>query len=196
MTDFINAAPANAAPADTAKRSNKRKNEKEVLTAGRIKSLLAKTRAAKGQRTTIWDGGLPGFGVRITDKHLSYIFAGRFPGSDHWTRREIAACNAISLEAARDEAREWIKLIQKGIDPRAAAAQKKLADDRKRADTFSAAVEAYIDDKVIGANPNKPLQRKGKVVARILRKVFVATWKERRSSRPRNGCIPTRPDHG
>jgi integrase len=175
MTDLIQT----AAPA---KRSNKRKNEKEFLTDKRIKSLLAKTRAAKGQRITLWDVDpeTKGFGVRITDRHLSYIFAGRFPGADHWTRREIGVCGKMSLADARAEAKSWIKDIQKGIDPRATAAEKKLADDRKRADTVSAAVEEYIKDKVLGADPKKPpLQRKGKAVARVLRKVFVAAWKQR-----------------
>jgi hypothetical protein len=61
-----------------AKRSNLLKTPKETLTEKRVKSLLAKTRAEAGQRTTLWDALLPGFGIRITDKHLSYIFAGRF----------------------------------------------------------------------------------------------------------------------
>src|ERR1700733_2113259 len=168
MTDLINAAPATPA-----KRSNKIKNEKEFLTDKRIKSLL-KTRAAKGQRITYWDvdPDTAGFGVRITDKHHSYIFAGRFPGSTVWTRREIGACGKMTLADARAKAKSWIADIQKGVDPRVTEALKKEADDRKRADTFSAAAEEYIKDKVLA-------QRNGKETARILCKVFIARWKQR-----------------
>jgi integrase len=173
VTDHANVAPA--------KRSNGLKNPKEFLTDKRIKSLLAKTRAESGQRIMIWDvdPDTAGFGVRITSKHLSYIFAGRFPGSDHWTRREIGACGKMSLADARAKAKSWIEDIQKGIDPRTTAAEKKNAEDRKRADTFSAAAEAYIDDKVLGPYPDRPMQRNGKEAARILRKVFIAAWKQR-----------------
>jgi integrase len=179
MADLIATAEnLSAAKAPAEKRSNKIKIPKVVLTDKKIKS-LQKTKAKPGQRFTVWDGELPGFGVRITDNHHSYIFAARFPGSTAWTRREIAAVDSVSLAAARDKARDWIKLIQKGTDPRAEAARQKQADDRKRADTFSVAAEAYLDEKVLGPHPDRPLQRKGKVVARIIRKVFIATWKER-----------------
>jgi integrase len=162
------------------KRSNLIKLPKKILKDRTIKKLLKdKTRAAPGQRYTIWDGELPGFGVRVTDKHLSYIYAGRFPGSKHWTRREIGAVDAMTLAAARDTARDWIKLLAKGVDP--AAEMERLAQEqaRKRADTFSAVAESYIAEKVIGPNPARPLMRKARVTTQIIRKVFIATWKER-----------------
>jgi integrase len=179
VTDLTNVSTLDTL--DSAKRSNKRKNEKEFLTAKRIKSLIAHTRAAKGQRITIWDldEESAGFGVRITDKHLSYIFGAKFPGSTVWTRREIGACGEMSLADARTKAKSWKKDIQKGIDPRTTAAQEKEAEDRKRADTFRVAAEEYIKDRVLGTDPNKPLQRNGKDTARIIRKVFIAAWKVR-----------------
>jgi integrase len=175
MADLIET----AATSLTDKRSNKIRTSKTILTDKAIKKHLAKTRAQPGQRYTIWDAELPGFGVRVTDKHLSYIFAGRFPGSKHWTRREIAAVDSISLAAARATARDWIALIQKGVDP--AAEMQRLAQEqaRKRADTFAAVAESYIAEKVIGPNPDRPLMRKARVTTRIIRHIFISAWKER-----------------
>src|SRR5260370_33630978 len=135
MTDIIDTGEnLNAVRPDN--RSNAIKHPKEILTPKRIKQLL-KIKSAPGERLQFWDAELPGFGVRITDRHHSYIFAGRFPGSKSWARREIAACDEIDLGPARDIARDWIKLIAKGIDPAVETARLEREEARKRADTFA-----------------------------------------------------------
>ena len=184
MTDLIataeNLTDLSAAKAPAEKRSNRIKIPKKILTDKKIKSLLKnKTRAEPGQRYTIWDAELPGFGVRVTDNHLSYIFAGRFPGSNHWTRREIAACDAISLADARDKARDWIKILAKGQDPKAEMERLEKEEARKKNHTFAMVVEAYIDERVIGPHPERPIMRKWKYVARVLRDPFGKALKER-----------------
>ena len=75
MTDLIETAATSLTDQlpPRGKRSNKIKTSKKILTDRTIKKLLKdKTLwAAPGQRYTIWDAELPGFGVRVTDKHLS-----------------------------------------------------------------------------------------------------------------------------
>jgi integrase len=175
-TENLTAPTAAAAPAE--KRSNKIKTPKKTLTDKRIKQLL-KIKAQPGQRLQFWDAELPGFGVRITDKHHSYIFAGRFPGSSAWSRREIGACDAITLAAARDKARDWIKILAKGQDPKAEMERREKEEARKLDHTFGSVVEAYIDERVIGPHKEKPIMRKWKYVSRVLRDPFGKTFKER-----------------
>jgi integrase len=168
-----------AAKAPAEKRSNKLKIPKKILTDKTIKKLLKnKTRADPGQRYTIWDASLDGFGVRVTDNHLSYVFAGRFPGSKHWTRREIGACDAMTFAAARAKAKMWIELAAEGKDPKAEAARLEKEEARKKAHTFAAVAEEFIKDRVIGPNPDRPIQRKWKWVSRTIRDPFISTWKE------------------
>jgi integrase len=182
MTDHIDQPadlnqPADRLPAP-AIRSNAIKRPKEILSDRRIRQLL-KTKAPAGQRLTIWCAELPGFGIRITDNHHSYIFAGRFAGSKHWTRREIAAVDAMTLAAARAKAKTWIELAKQGKDPRAEAERLEREQARKQAHTFAAVAEEFIADRVIGPNPNRPIQRKWQWVCRTIRDPFIATFKER-----------------
>ena len=170
MTDLI---------AHPVKRSNAIKIPKKIITDKTIKKLLKdKTRAAPGTRYSIWDAELPGFGIRITDNHASFIFAGRFPGSSAWTRRTIAAIDEIGLAAARDIARDWIGLRKQGKDPRAEMERREREEARKNAHTFAKVAEEFIADRVIGANPDRPIQRKWKWVARTIHDPFISTWGE------------------
>jgi integrase len=181
MTDTAeNLTDLAAAKAPAEKRSNLIKIPKKILTDKTIKKLLKnKTRAEPGQRYTIWDAGLPGFGVRVTDRHLSYIFGGRFPGSKSWTRREIGAVDAMSLAAAHAIARDWIEIAKQGKDPKAEMERREREEARKKDHTFASVVEAYIGERVIGPNPERPIMRKWKYVARVLRDPFGKTLKER-----------------
>src|SRR3981081_4396090 len=86
---------------------------KKPLTDRKVQSLKP---AAKGNRYQVMDSRGPAFGVRVTDKGLrTYIFQARFPGSANPARREIT--NVVTLEQARDKARDWSALIKQGIDP-------------------------------------------------------------------------------
>jgi integrase len=167
-----------AADQPAEKRSNAIKIPKKILMDKTIKSLLKnKTRADPGQRYTIWDAELPGFGIRVTDKHLSYIFAGRFAGSS-WTRREIGAVEAISLADARAIARKWVGIKKQGKDPKAEMERLEKEEARKKNHTFAAVAEEFIADRVIGPNPLRPIQRKWRWVVRTIRDPFISTFKE------------------
>ena len=89
---------------------------KRNLTDRTLKALKA---AKPGRRHEVWDGVVPGFGVRVTDKgRRTFILVARFSDSKHPTRRAIGVYGAITLEKARIKAREWLELVRGGTDPR------------------------------------------------------------------------------
>ena len=136
--------------------------------------------AAAGKRYEKRDALVPGLLVRVTETgKRTFMLQTRFPGSTQPTRRAIGEYDAVSLDKARQKAREWLELIRKGIDPAIAEEEQKRAALRKQANTFASVVEKYLETKVIGPDPEKPKQRKGREVAREFRGVFVALWGER-----------------
>jgi integrase len=134
------------------------------LTDRRIKSLKP---AAAGKRREVWDAVVPGLGVRVTDTGAkSFVLATRYPGSTNPARRTLGAYGEISLEQARTKARHWLELVGRGIDPAAEEERQRLAEQRRRADTFGAVCEDFIREKL-------PKERKGAEVARDLRREFI-----------------------
>jgi integrase len=134
--------------------------------------------AAKGKRAEIWDTVVPGFGLRITDKgQKTFVLAARFPGSGenpktgipNPTRRTIDEYGAIGLAEAREKAREWLKLVKAGKDPREEDEKKRQAELRQRKNTFSAVAEAFIAEKL-------STERKGREVERDIRRDLLPVW--------------------
>lgn len=77
---------------------------KKLLTEALIGSLQ---RAQSGQRYVVYDAIVPGFGVRVSDVGgKSYVLVGRLAGGRNPTRRKIGVFGAISLDAARQIARD------------------------------------------------------------------------------------------
>jgi integrase len=97
------------------------------------------------------DGVVPGLILRVhpTGKK-SFALVARYPGSPNPTRRWLGAYGAISLADAREKARQWHELLQRGIDPSAELEREKVEADRKRKDTIGALAEAYLATQVIG----------------------------------------------
>src|SRR5262245_54714434 len=94
-----------------------------------------------GKRRIVWDALIPGFGIRITDRGVkTFVLVVRYPGSRSPAPRSLGVYGAISLEAARTKAREWIGLIGDGVDP----TQHSI---RKRQDTFQAISTEYFQRK-------------------------------------------------
>src|SRR5262249_41293269 len=126
------------------------------------------------------DSIVPGLLVRVTETgKRTFMLQSRFPGSAQPTRRAIGEYEAITLEAARQKARDWIGLIGKGIDPAVAEEGEKRAELRKRENTFTAVAEDYLAKRVVGPDPEKPRQRQAGEVARDFQGVFIHLWGER-----------------
>jgi integrase len=94
--------------------------------------------APEGKRKIVWDAVVPGLGIRVTDRGVkSFVLVVRYPGSPNPTPRSLGTYGAITLEAARVKAREWLALIGNGTDPAQHLAQ-------RREQTFQAIAEQYL----------------------------------------------------
>jgi Arm DNA-binding domain/Phage integrase family/Phage integrase central domain len=143
---------------------------KRVLNDRIIKAIKP---AAAGKRVEVWDALVPGLGVRVTDTGTkSFVLVARYGGADNPARRALGSYGALTLEQARNKAREWLALIQRGIDPQAEVERQRLAEQRKRAGTFASVCEDYIRDKL-------STQRRGRDAELQLRNEFIKRWGER-----------------
>src|SRR6267142_60961 len=123
------------------------------LTDRTIKSL--KPASAAAAPSDVMDTIVPSFGVRVmgTPQHpvRTDILRTRFPGNNNPTRVRIGSydeTDRLSLEDARDKARDWLALVRKGRDPRIEEARRLQAELRKHATLFGAVAEDFIRDKL------------------------------------------------
>jgi integrase len=94
--------------------------------------------AGLGKRRIVWDALVPGLGVRVTDRGVkSFVLVVRYPGSANPAPRSLGTYGAITLEAARVKAREWLALIADGIDPEQHLIQ-------RREQSFQSISEQYL----------------------------------------------------
>jgi integrase len=144
---------------------------KVKLTDRKLKALKP---ARVGRRYELLDTLVPGFGVRVTDKGLrTFILKTRYPGSDHPTRRAVGEYPSMSLEAAREKASEWRKLIKRAVDPAVVAEQERQAKLRQREKTFAAVAEKFI------AFAKANGERKAEELERDIRQHFSPVWEAR-----------------
>jgi integrase len=144
------------------------------------RTLKALEPAPQGKRLDIMDAVVPGFGVRVTDKandkgkaaQCTFILVARFPGFDNPARRAIGEYGKISLEHARDKAREWHELIRKGIDPKQKEAKERDIEQECRDNTFKFVAEEFIKRHLKG-------QRRAVVSEREIRKELIGPWGDR-----------------
>lgn len=145
------------------------------LTDNRIKALVPDPTGKR--RPELRDAIVPGL-IVVAGKNGRKTFAlhGRFPGSRNPTRRRIGEVGALSIEQARETARDWLLLVKRGIDPALQKAKREeeslrareveeLANER----LFRRAAETYITRKVAK-------QRQGDFVTRIIRNALVDAW--------------------
>jgi hypothetical protein len=138
------------------------KHDKCNITDRKIKSLKP-----EAKRYEVMDTVVPGFGVRVSDGRKTFILLTRYPGSNNPTRRAVGEYDVMSLEEARDKAREWRKLIKKNVDPRD-------IEERRRKTTF-----ASVADEFIVYIHNKLKLRTAAVMEHNLRETFIKRWGSR-----------------
>ena len=146
------------------------------------RTLKALSPAKTGTRYELRDSIVSGFGVRVNDErdpsrpgkagHISFTLYTRYPASSAPTRRALGRYPVLSLEQARSKAAQWRELIAKGIDPAIEEERARLAEQRKRANTFDAVAEDFIRDKV-------STERAGCAVEGDLRREFISVWGNR-----------------
>jgi integrase len=135
-----------------------------------------KPASADAAPVDVMDTIVPGFGVRVmgTPQHpiRTYILRTRFPGSNNPTRARLGSYDAsdkLSLESARERARDWLSAIRKGRDPRIEEERQRQAEVQRANTTFAAVCETFISDKVSG-------ERRAVHVEREVRGEFIPAW--------------------
>lgn len=134
------------------------------------RTLKALDAAKKGTHYDRWDGIVSGLGVRVSDTgRKTFVLLKRFPGKQHPTRLRIGEYGAVTLDKARQTARDWLELIQKGKHPAEEIERQKAEQDRKRANTFAAVAQDFIDEKL-------SKERRGDDAERDIRANFLPVW--------------------
>lgn len=116
-----------------------------------------------------WDTDVKGFGLRITPKgKITFIVQGRVEGSAKEARITIGAYGVFTVDQARDVAREHLRTMRMGGDPRAIKKQ-----DEAMKVTLREVADAYFD------RPGQPLRESTKAeMNRHIDKVF-AKWRDK-----------------
>jgi integrase len=137
--------------------------------------------ASPGRRDDYLDAIVPGLSLRVTDKgHKSFVLIARFPSHpQNPTRRAIGNYGAISLEQARQRAREWLELVGGGRDPKIEEARRKAAEQRRHGNTFAAVAAEFLERHASG------LAKKAEA-KRIVEGEFVKRW----GARPATDIMP------
>ncbi len=144
------------------------------------RALKALKPAPAGMLYDIMDAIVPGFGVRVSESgRRTFILVSRFPGSKNPTRRALGEYGAVTLEKARDKARDWLELIRRGVDPATEQERERVAEQRKRSNSFRSVAEDYFRLAVIGPDPENPKQRKGAELKRNIEREFMPLWADR-----------------
>jgi hypothetical protein len=132
------------------------------LTEARIKALKP--------AASLRDAVVPSLIVRAgTGTKRVYALHTRFPGFKHPTRRVIAEVGAVTLDSARNTARDWLELIRQGKDPQQEAHRRADAVHRavelqraQQQSLFAQVCDDCLKRKVAG-------QRRARAVERIVR---------------------------
>jgi integrase len=92
------------------------------------------------------DALVPGLSLRVTASgHRSFVLIARYPSNPkNPTRRALGDYGAITLEEARHHAREWLALLQRGIDPKIEAERRKAEAQRQQVTTFAHVAGEYL----------------------------------------------------
>ena len=70
-------------------------------------------------------------------------------------------------------------MIRRGVDPREDQAHQRVAEQRRRGNSFRVVASEFIKLAVIGPDPDTPKQRKAYEVKRDLENEFIARWGDR-----------------
>jgi len=117
--------------------------------------------AANGKPYDLKDIGSRGLHLRVLPSgQRTFVLVARYPGHLHPARRALGVYDDMSLEEARDKARDWRNTIKnKKIDPRAIEKQKRIEKEREQKNTFRAVLAAYNKDKLEGLRQGHAVNR-------------------------------------
>jgi integrase len=156
------------------------------------RSIQALRPPRSGDQAIVYDSHEPGMALRtMASGHKSFVFVGRFPPAPNPTRRslgsyagplraepvppedELLALDVLTLSQAREKARLWRRLIQRGLDPDVEAkrrrAEREARERRIAADTFEAVARRFIAEHVAS-------KRTAKGIAALIEAKLVSHW--------------------
>jgi integrase len=149
---------------------------------------LRKWKPQPGDRKIKWDARIPGFGIRPSGNGKKvFVLVKRFPGTKSPSPRAIGEYGAITLETARETAREWLALIKAGKDPTLelerrreedARAEREAQEAKAKADTesFAHAFDLFVKQHL--NNPKKPL-RTATAIEQAMKNCLLPAWGKR-----------------
>lgn len=141
------------------------KNEKAVSkTRVNLTDRLLKSLKSGDKPYEVMDTGVRGLGVQVMPTGVkSFILFRRFPGSKHPARRSLGKYSEMSLAQARDKAREWNALVEKGTDPTIENSRRRTAtieaEKQRQASTFEGAFEVYLRRKASKLKSGRHIER-------------------------------------
>ena len=127
--------------------------------------------APVGRREEYGDAIVPELALRVTDRgHKSFVLVTRYPSNPkNPTRRALGEVGAITLDQARQKARGWLELIEKGVDPKAQEARERTAAQRRQVNTFAAVSAEFLERHASGLSKSAEARR-------IIEGEFVKRW--------------------
>src|SRR6516165_7775308 len=103
---------------------------------------------------------------------VSFSVLKRPPGSRKLARYPIGSYPLTTLAAARTKAREVLREIEGGVDPRIRKAEEMRAAKTAKASTFAAVAESFIARHV-------RTKRSARSIERLIRRTLIPRWGER-----------------
>jgi integrase len=143
---------------------------KQVLTDRLLRALKP---AEPGKRVVVWDAAVPSFGVRVTDTgKASFFVMRRRQGNSKPVRIVLGPYPALSLSAARAQAREALAELSAGINPVARRAAVRAAEALQAQGTVQAIADEFIQRHAMK-------KRTGVAIGQLIRREIVPRWGSR-----------------
>ncbi len=118
-------------------------------------------RAEKGRQMDLWDGIVPGFGLRVAQRRKTWVGLWRL--NRKLTRFSLGHYPALDLQAARRKASDWKAMVEAGKDPR------RPKGGKPSVETFRDLAERYIEKHL-------PMLKRGHETESIIRRRLLPVW--------------------
>ena len=115
-----------------------------IFTAERVSRLLKKT-PGDG---ILYDGALPGFGIRVQGDRMTWVIAGRIPGGRTF-RKKVGDLPAMDLPTARRHAKKMLATVALGQDPHKERRAAVKAKARAQHNALTIVLERFLDQRAI-----------------------------------------------
>src|SRR5216684_2069903 len=130
---------------------------------------IRKLKPPKASRREVYDRMVPGFGIRITDKGAkSFIYVFTSKARHKRVRLTIGRVGEISLETAREKARELRACVRSGQEP----ADQEAAHKAAQAHRFRDVLDLYAKRALVG-------MRSGTETRKLLNRELLPFWADR-----------------